>query len=526
MRPDRRRLAAVLFLDIVGSTALAAEIGDARFKALLTQYWRIVRRAVRAAGGRLQDPAGDGALGTFSEPAQAIRAAVAISAAVQSLGIDIRAGVHVGECEVAGSKLRGIAVHIGARVMGLAGAAELLVTGTVLDLVAGAPFEVEPIGPRELDGVPGARVLFRVVAADGTQVPQPLSGDVRRARVAALAVDGRPLRRRGTVVSAALVAAVGIGGAATWLSVGRSGAHGASPRAPVSVLEIAAVNGDTLHVVRDREGPIGTYDAMGVVDGTLWETALPAHRLIERSVTTGRVQRSFALPSDIQSWANGLGAIWFLGRRGNGAVVERIAPDSGRKTVIALPPVADTSAGGFITFGPGGVWVIAGGTTLLQIDPTTNRVRGRYALPRAATVLVARRGYLWLLPLGVDEYMLRFDPRTHRIRAYDLPERPWDVLDEPFTGLWIFDRTDATLSAFDPRTGKVSRTIGVPGSPQSAVAARASLWVAAGRFVERVDASSGLRFTFTMPRGVFAGNIALDPTTGNVWVGNSVRATN
>src|SRR5256885_5837860 len=112
----RRRLATVLFLDIVGSTALASELGDARWRELLTRFRRIVRDELKHHGGREQDTAGDGFFATFAEPARALSCAAAIVVAVQRLGIDVRAGVHTGECEGIDGKLGGIAVHIGSRV--------------------------------------------------------------------------------------------------------------------------------------------------------------------------------------------------------------------------------------------------------------------------------------------------------------------------------------------------------------------------------------------------------------------------
>ncbi|HYQ10008.1 MAG TPA: adenylate/guanylate cyclase domain-containing protein, partial [Gaiellaceae bacterium] len=133
----RRRLATVLFVDIVGSTALASELGDARWRELLTRFRRIVRDELKRNGGREQDTAGDGFFATFGEPARALACAAAIVIEVQQLGVDVRAGVHTGECEEIDGKLGGIAVHIGSRIMALAGPAEVLTTGTVRDLVAG-----------------------------------------------------------------------------------------------------------------------------------------------------------------------------------------------------------------------------------------------------------------------------------------------------------------------------------------------------------------------------------------------------
>src|SRR5437879_10036666 len=110
----------MLLVDIVGSTALATQLGDARWRELLTRFRRVVRGELRRYGGREQDTTGDGFFATFSEPAQALRAAAATAAAVQELGLDVRAGVHTGESEEIDGRLGGIAVHVGARVMALA----------------------------------------------------------------------------------------------------------------------------------------------------------------------------------------------------------------------------------------------------------------------------------------------------------------------------------------------------------------------------------------------------------------------
>src|SRR5690349_6065526 len=128
-----RRLATMYFIDIVGSTALASELGDARWRELLTRFRRVVREELKRHGGREQDTAGDGFFATFDEPVRAISCAASIVVAVQHLGVDVRAGVHTGECEEIDGKLGGIAVHVGSRIMALAGPAEVLTTGTVMD---------------------------------------------------------------------------------------------------------------------------------------------------------------------------------------------------------------------------------------------------------------------------------------------------------------------------------------------------------------------------------------------------------
>jgi pimeloyl-ACP methyl ester carboxylesterase/class 3 adenylate cyclase len=157
--PDRM-LATVLFTDIVGATERAAEVGDREWRALLERHHAAVRRELLKFRGRELDTAGDGFFAAFDGPARAIRCASAIVDDVRSLGLDVRAGLHTGECEVVEGKVAGIAVHTGARVAALAAAGEVLVSSTVKDLVAGSGIRFEDRGVRELKGVPGEWRLF------------------------------------------------------------------------------------------------------------------------------------------------------------------------------------------------------------------------------------------------------------------------------------------------------------------------------------------------------------------------------
>jgi class 3 adenylate cyclase len=157
-----RVLATVLFTDIVGSTERAAELGDVAWKELLAEHDELVRGEVRRFRGREIDTAGDGVLATFDGPARAIRCAESVRDGARGLGLDIRAGLHTGEVEMAGEKVRGIAVHIGARVASMAGAGEVLVSSTVKDLVAGSGIDFEAVGSHSLKGIPGEWVLFAV----------------------------------------------------------------------------------------------------------------------------------------------------------------------------------------------------------------------------------------------------------------------------------------------------------------------------------------------------------------------------
>jgi class 3 adenylate cyclase len=159
--PDRV-LATVLFTDIVGSTERAAALGDRRWRELLTAHHLAVRRQLDRWQGQEIDTAGDGFMASFDGPARAIGCACAIRDEARALGLEIRAGLHTGECERVGEKLAGLAVHTGARVAALAGPSEVLASRTVKDLVAGSGIEFEGRGVHALKGVPGDWEVFSV----------------------------------------------------------------------------------------------------------------------------------------------------------------------------------------------------------------------------------------------------------------------------------------------------------------------------------------------------------------------------
>jgi class 3 adenylate cyclase len=167
VRPDadrRRVLATVLFTDIVGSTQLAATLGDHRWKGLLADHNRVVRRQLDRFGGHEVRVVGDGFLASFDGPARAVRCALAIRDEVQELDLEIRAGLHTGEVEVLPDDIAGLAVHVGARISAVAGAGEVLVSSTVKDLVVGSGLVFDDRGSHALKGVPDEWRLFAVTA--------------------------------------------------------------------------------------------------------------------------------------------------------------------------------------------------------------------------------------------------------------------------------------------------------------------------------------------------------------------------
>ncbi len=161
-RPVDRVLATVLFTDIVGSTARAVDVGDHRWRELLSAHNALIRRALERFGGTEVKTTGDGFLATFAGPSRAIECGRALHHDVRELGIEIRVGLHTGECELIGEDVGGLAVHIGARVAALAEPREVLVSSTVKDLVAGSGIEFDDRGSHVLKGIPGEFQLFAI----------------------------------------------------------------------------------------------------------------------------------------------------------------------------------------------------------------------------------------------------------------------------------------------------------------------------------------------------------------------------
>jgi class 3 adenylate cyclase len=159
---SQRVLATVLFTDIVGSTRRAEEVGDARWHELLAEHHALVRRQLELFKGREVKTTGDGFLATFDSPTRAVQCARAIRDAVRRLGLEIRAGIHTGECEMAGGDVAGVAVHVASRVQSAANAGEVLVSGVVRDLVSGSGLRTTDRGVHQLKGLEGQWPLFAV----------------------------------------------------------------------------------------------------------------------------------------------------------------------------------------------------------------------------------------------------------------------------------------------------------------------------------------------------------------------------
>jgi class 3 adenylate cyclase len=528
---DSRRIATVLFLDIVGSTALASELGDARWRELLICFRRTVRAQLRRHGGREQDTAGDGFFATFDQPADALRAAAAITAAVQELGIDIRSGIHVGECEQIDGKLGGIAVHIGARVMSLAGAAEVLATSTVRDLVSGSGATFEDRGMHELKGVEGSWHVFAVRAVE-VPLPSPLSPEEAATRLAQIQGSVRARRRRRLLLGAAVAVLVALAVAVPLATIGGHSAHAATP---VSLLRLDGNTGRVVAVSKIAPAGRGLDANLRIYDGVLWQlVSQQPPTLVIRDLRSATVKQKLVLPRDTV-WADyGFGSLWVLrgppagkGRPSTRAVVERINPLSGRllKTT-SFPGTVGTDAGGTIAAGNGAVWVLEADGTLVRIDPVSGSVDGRYRTGAVeTTILIPLAGNLWICECSINRVM-RFDVRTHTSRTFRIAQHAFLVGVDSSHGktLWLLDPNGKTLTPMDPATGRTGASIGLGGEPAQAVVAFGSVWAAAGRTIQRVDLATRRRTALPVPKGIWASSIAADNATRTIWVGNRVVA--
>ena len=256
-------LVTALFTDIVGSTEIAGEVGDGRWRELVAAHHAIVRERLRRHHGREQDTAGDGFFAVFPRPAEAIRCAIEISDGVRELGLEIRAGLHLGEAEVMGPKVGGVAVNTAARIMALGKAGEVLVSATIRDAVAGKGIDFVDHGVHQLKGLIGEFHVYDAVAVDGVPRGLPLEPEesrLRRERGPA----GFGSRRRPWWLVAAGVGVLAVAGVGLAVSLGGSAANeraSTGPNASGAVRALTEADQQVIGLV-----PTAFADSCGATD--------------------------------------------------------------------------------------------------------------------------------------------------------------------------------------------------------------------------------------------------------------------
>jgi class 3 adenylate cyclase len=357
-----RGLATILFLDIVGSTQIATELGDRRWRELLGRFRATVRKELKRHRGHEEDTAGDGFCITFAQPAEAVHAAAGIVGAVHEIGLDVRCGLHFGEAETIDGRRGGIAVHIGSRIMSLAGAAEILMTTTVRDLITGTEASFDDAGSHELKGVPGAWQIWRVRVLDGA----PVSGAMDAGEAAAIrAVLGQTIRRsrmrRALLVVAGLVAIAVVGGLAALVVAGPT---------PPTLVKIDPANNSVSGQVTDQYRAEHRPNGLWSVNGALWQASNRGFTgLVRRDMQTGAVLQTIPVSGDPRAGAFGFGSIWIGGLSEPGSI-DRWDAVTG-KPIARLKvdaPIASMDAG------KTAIWVLGEKGELFKIDPITNQV--------------------------------------------------------------------------------------------------------------------------------------------------------
>ena len=468
-KPDRL-LATVMFTDIVGSTELARELGDRGWKNLLERHNAVVRRELKRFGGRELDTAGDGFFVMFERPAQAIDCAWAVIEALKPHSIRIRAAVHMGEVEVIGRKIGGIAVHAASRVLSLAQPGQIYVTGIVHDVVAGSEILFSDAGTHELRGVSGE---WRIFAVQATSTDRALPITAPPEPVAA----GRDWTR--ILVAVAVVAALAVG--ATTLAFAAL-----SRPAPVVPRPNSVVRIDPASAAFVALAEIADPTDVAVADGAVWVLSAGGRTLNRIDGATGR-SVAVGLPGVPTGLAVGNGAVWIttgFGAASGDPGVRRVGIESQRvEQSIALGDGVDG-----IAVGEGAVWVTNRlDNSLTRIDLTTQVVGEPAVVGNQPTAVLVGEGSVWVAN-SIDRTVWRIDPQTlARTAEITVADIPYD-LELGFGRLWVTSEQGSSVTLIDVTTNGIQQTLELDGPARGVAAGPDDVWVAIGSgAVVRID---------------------------------------
>ena len=516
-------LGAVLFTDIVGSTAIAAEMGNTRWSELVARHHRIVRHELGRFGGHEMDTAGDGFFATFERPADAIRCAVAAADAVRELGIEIRAGVSFGELESVGKKASGLVVNTAARVMSVAGPGEVLVPASVREIVQGGRISFTEQGTHQLKGLEGEFRLFTVTEVDGSEPTPPLHPEEAAERRREIFPTGTSRRRALSLGIAAGVLALIVAG--VLLAIG--GEEG-SPAATGGLTDTVA----SFHVEQSRRGtripldvgspreslrfvdqPIAAGEgAVWVLRGTYLVRVDPRHG-DESSVSDIRFGNS-------QTVATGFDSAWVL----SAATLFKVHPGTGEaETFLALPEPP-----GIVTWSLSlgdAIWIAESDGTLVRADPSTRALKQEETEIRI-DLLATTKGRLWASDI-IQGAVIEID--VDSLMPVDRPLRVGGTIDQ-LTGrgdvLWVLDRQLGSVTRVNADSRKLSQPARVGDDPSGMAVAEDAVWIGdLGGWLYRVDASNLEVDRFQIGFEVLG--VAVDPADDSVWMylGGSVGVT-
>ena len=517
-RTSGRGLGAVLFTDIVGSTTIAAEMGNTRWGELVSRHHRLIRRELRRFGGREQDTAGDGFFVAFERPVDAIRCAVAAANAVRELGIEIRAGVSFGQLELVEGKAGGLIVNTAARVMSVAGPGEVLVPAATKDLLPGAGISFSDHGVHRLKGIEGDVRLFAVRDVDGVELAEPLGAEEATARRQVIAPAAS---RRGGLVAGGIAAVVVAAVLGIWaLADDDETPPGESSTASHFVVELDPVTGSKRQRIDfpdpgRPEGGARLTTVMAVGQGAVWTEDLtaysttvfrvdPRHREVRRVVVGGGL---FTF-----SVATAFDAVWVLADR-----LARINPATYEVRKLLQIPLPGGGTGGTALAVDGEhLWIATADGLLLRVDPSGEVSRQRTVTDSIQLVAASADG-VWVVD-QLAGVVLRVDPESLR-----------PVARLPFTGnvdamtvlgehVWTLDFATGLLTRISISGDRVLGQLSVPPDTTSLAAGLGAIWVAHDDgTITKVDPLTVRASRFARIDGSVR-SIAVDAARDSVWV--------
>ena len=534
-----RRLATVLFVDIVDSTRIASDVGDRRWRELLGSFRRAVRRRLKAGGGHEQDTAGDGFFATFDRPAAAIRAAVGIIDDAQALGLDARCGLHTGELERIDRHLGGIAAHIGARVMAMAGPAEVLVTGTVHDLVVGGGISFAPVRETELRGVPGRWTLYRVAEVDGRAISRSLAAADATLRLDA-GTESRPAVRAHPRLAVVAVAAFGALAVAALGAVvltlprdnpSRAGSPSPPSGRPPSMVRIDPATNAVVAEVYDNYLQVWTPGPVLIVDGALWQET--STDMLRRDLATGEVLDVIEQAPNTRQSFFAFGSLWFASVYADSVFgrvsLHRVDALSGRATAV----IDNIESVRWIAVGRDVLYFLTN-DEVLELDPSTNAVvdRDPHGLDTLPDSISSVGGSLWICECD-EGRITQWDSKLDvPVRTVEFAQRGFILDDQRDLSqgnvaidasiVWLMDGAAGTITPVDTTTGEAGQPIGIPRESSWHVFGLGSIWITAPGEVYRLELDTLQGTSIPLPPGAHSGGLAVDETTGVVWVANFV----
>ena len=518
-RTSGRGLGAVLFTDIVGSTTVAAELGNRRWGELVSRHHRVLRREIRRFGGREQDTAGDGFFVAFERPVDAIRCAVAAANTVRELRIEIRAGVSFGQLEMVEGKAGGLIVNTAARVMSVAGPGEVLVPAATKDLLPGAGISFSDHGVHSLKGIEGELRLFAVKDVDGVALAEPLGAEEAIERRQAIVPTTS--RRAGLVtggIAAALVAAV-VGILA--LAADDTTEPGDVATASRFVVEFEAGTGEERQRIpyprpgrpetaRFATSMVAGQGAVWIEDPTAYAPTVvsvdPRNREVRPVIVrTGLGSFSIAL-------AAGFDAIWVSTDQ-----LIRINPATHDiRTVLRIPLPVGGSGGTALAVDGKQLWVGTTDGLLLRIDPS-GEITAERTVADSIQLVTAGSGGVWV----VDQFagtVLQIDPVSLRAVGDPVPFRgSIDAIEVLGEHVWVLDFGTSLLSRISILNGSVTQ-VSVPDEATSLAAGVGAIWVSHDDgTVTKVDPITVRASRFSQVDGS-ARTLTVDEARDTVWV--------